>query len=892
MRAKYHFLSYILLALSVLAPSAIATAQTTHSQAKCCGTTEVSPLAPHSSELRSATTTEARAIVNDRVLRTYRLAIVVDYSYLMNNFAGDVSRAEDFCKRVGQELDRIYRRDVGIRLQLVLRPELIRRTEAQAVFGYTSGKQSLYDAPYIVERSTAQLNNLIGADSYDLGLWLVNFWGYNGKAVMNGGFAQTNKAAAAVSNMNIGTIAHELAHLFGAQHTASQNVDYSMHTEPEDGTSIMSYGFHATEPSKLFFSLPSIQQIRSNLSRCGYYRNGDKQQLVPSKYEDYTNLPSAVELASMRPESFSLSTVAKTYTLPKGTSIRLGFPAYSDAKDYLYNAHQNDQTRAIRDSRAKLEAGFWQESPVVFLGLPQYNTYQDYTDYQVEQKIGLPVGEYKILAGAVERTVATGSIDHKQGLDAVEAQLRVVEGKPLRLTTNSTTRYLRAGQQLSLRWEAEPSLFAEYKKVRIWLSDDYGKSYKYLLVDETDNDGEHTLTVPAVSIGAERALGGQEQGKAVFLLEIVGHIACATTDYRPLRHTTGGGFVIQSSETKLQPYTYPYLERGGSTTPTPPSVQYYRVTLQQSSGGRLSIEHSDLSRVAAGTTLRVKATVDEGYELVGLQAGTQDILSSREFVVQGDTEVRATYRRVAPTTYRVTLVQSDGGTLSIAHENLSAVVSGTKLRVDVSVADGYELVGLQAGTQDILSSREFAVQGDTEVRATYRRKAPTTYRVTLIQSDGGTLSIAHENLSAVVSGAKLRVDVSVADGYELVGLQAGTQDILSSREFVVQGDTEVRATYRKLEVPIVSPPLPHEDEESRPDEEIKVYPTVFASELHVSGYKSLSNIEIYSLSGQRLRRYTPSATLSVEGLPAGIYLVLLHPAKGGGRSQRFTVQKR
>lgn len=93
-------------------------------------------------------------------------------------------------------------------------------------------------------------------------------------------------------------------------------------------------------------------------------------------------------------------------------------------------------------------------------------------------------------------------------------------------------------------------------------------------------------------------------------------------------------------------------------------------------------------------------------------------------------------------------------------------------------------------------------------------------------------------------------------------------------------------------MPIVSPPLPHEDEESRPDEEIKVYPTVFASELHVSGYKSLSYIEIYSLSGQRLRRYPPSATLSVEGLPAGIYLVLLHPAKGGGHSQRFTVQKR
>ncbi|MDY5858025.1 MAG: T9SS type A sorting domain-containing protein, partial [Porphyromonas sp.] len=229
---------------------------------------------------------------------------------------------------------------------------------------------------------------------------------------------------------------------------------------------------------------------------------------------------------------------------------------------------------------------------------------------------------------------------------------------------------------------------------------------------------------------------------------------------------------------------------------------------------------------------------------------------------------------------------------SIEHSDLTKVVAGTKLKVSVTLKEGYELSELKAGEQDILASREFVVQGNTEVRATYRRKAPTTYRVDLKQSEGGTLSIEHSDLTKVVAGTKLKVSVTLKEGYELIELKAGQQDILSSREFVVQGNTEVRAIYRRVVVPVAPPVVPHEDDKPRLDAEVKVYPTVFTTELHISGYESLSHIELYNLGGHRLRRYAPQATLSVEGLPAGIYLVLLHSSKAGVRPQRLTVQKR
>ncbi len=226
----------------------------------------------------------------------------------------------------------------------------------------------------------------------------------------------------------------------------------------------------------------------------------------------------------------------------------------------------------------------------------------------------------------------------------------------------------------------------------------------------------------------------------------------------------------------------------------------YSVETSQEGEGELVVRGAkNLKRVPAGTELTVFATPADGWELVALTANDVDILKSKTFEVAGNTTVRATFTKKAPTTYAVTLTKEGEGKVVISGaDNLGAVVAGTKLTVTATPADGWDLVALTANGADILSSKTFVVYNPTEVRATFTKKAPTTYAVTLTKEGEGKVVISGaDNLGAVVAGTKLTVTATPADGWDLVALTANGADILSSKTFVVYNPTEVRATFTK-----------------------------------------------------------------------------------------------
>ena len=226
----------------------------------------------------------------------------------------------------------------------------------------------------------------------------------------------------------------------------------------------------------------------------------------------------------------------------------------------------------------------------------------------------------------------------------------------------------------------------------------------------------------------------------------------------------------------------------------------YSVETSQEGEGELVVRGAkNLKRVPAGTELTVSATPADGWELVALTANDVDILKSKTFEVAGNTTVRATFTKKAPTTYAVTLTKEGEGKVTISGaDNLGAVVAGTKLTVTATPADGWELVALTANGADILSSKTFVVYNPTEVRATFTKKAPTAYAVTLTKEGEGKVAISGtDNLGAVVAGTKLTVTATPANGWELTALTANGADILSSKTFVVYNPTEVRATFTK-----------------------------------------------------------------------------------------------
>ena len=147
-------------------------------------------------------------------------------------------------------------------------------------------------------------------------------------------------------------------------------------------------------------------------------------------------------------------------------------------------------------------------------------------------------------------------------------------------------------------------------------------------------------------------------------------------------------------------------------------------------------------------------------------------------------------------TFAVTLTQGDNGSISATGaDDLKAVLEGTELTITDHPDEDYVLVALTANGEDILSTKKLSVREDTEIKATFARKA---YAVTLTKEGEGKLTATGaDDLKAVPYGTELTIEATPAEGYELTALTANGEDILSSKKFTVKESTEVKATFAK-----------------------------------------------------------------------------------------------
>ncbi len=224
----------------------------------------------------------------------------------------------------------------------------------------------------------------------------------------------------------------------------------------------------------------------------------------------------------------------------------------------------------------------------------------------------------------------------------------------------------------------------------------------------------------------------------------------------------------------------------------------FAITLVQSTGGTITIDGyttEQLKAVPAGTTLTVKVTPAATYGLKSLTVNGADITSSKSFTVTGPATVTAVFTKE---TFAVTLQQGNGGTISIAGytaEQLKAVASGTELAVNILPDMNYSITTLTANGKDILDTKRFVVTGNTTVAATF---AIDTYEVTLLQAEGGTISIkgkTADELLAIPHGTNLVVDVIEDENYRLKSLTANGVDIMGAKSFSVVRNTEIKVEF-------------------------------------------------------------------------------------------------
>ncbi len=459
-------------------------------------------------------------ISNTQTLKVYRLAIYVTYNAFNSSYFNKNSqKVKQFWQDTEHFLNVMYMRDIGVRFELVKDERLIVTDPDKEIFPRTK------NASYVIGLSTKAINDLIGVENYDVGICISYTSsiakGVRGLAYIKGVYNQEHKAdAVAVPTANV--IAHEIGHLFGGIHTFSGVVhDYaSEKTEYDKGQSVMSHG-----NERDFFSLSSVERIRKFLNEDA----GAHLRKI-----SFTSAPPKIDKTKIK----------KQYTIPKDTYFQFYVPATDpDSEQLYYMAQQRDVRKGEQASIAQYIIPKRTTTNLVTFK-KEYNKQtgnEIVNSWLSNQKTGI----FTFWIG-VSDAKPDQALDYIVQYDLVETQVLVKEGIPFKITTHTVDKKYQGGKKLSLTWNVDNQIFRG-TKVRILLSDDLGETFKYVLAEGVDNNGNYEVTLPNINIGkVPYGNTGFQVPAGVIKIEVMDSIAFALTDNNP---KDKGGFVLEKDET-------------------------------------------------------------------------------------------------------------------------------------------------------------------------------------------------------------------------------------------------------------------------------------------------------------------------------------------------------
>lgn len=301
-----------------------------------------------------------------------------------------------------------------------------------------------------------------------------------------------------------------------------------------------------------------------------------------------------------------------------------------------------------------------------------------------------------------------------------------------------------------------------------------------------------------------------------------------------------------------------------------PQQAYYHVTIAESEHGRIvAPEGVDLTHLLGGSSIVFKAEPEDGYALTKLMAGTEDITNTRTLVVKGDVTVTPTFTPIK--TYRVSLQKPDHGKLSVRETefDLTKVPEDAVLHFICTPDNGYELEEVKAGDQDITQSLYVKVNADMEVSARYKKIPVPTYKVTISVLGYGQVTADCPDMAAVPDGTMVHLTCTPKDDhYYLANLQANGEDIMDSKNFMIDGeDVQVKATFKE-----------HTAIEE-PSQTTLYTLTRSGDNLVISGVLSNHPVSLVTLTGETLFRREiavgESLAIDLKGIPSGAYILFI-----------------
>lgn len=412
------------------------------------------------------------------------------------------------------KLNQWYTEDVGIRFHVVRDDRLILFQEGNVPIASTSGGK-IYPNKEIIEEALGG-----NGDAYDVSILIVTSNGKQRGVAQLGSAISPHLKGLAWAVYEPTTVAHELGHTFGANHT--HNYHDANCTEPGGGRSIMSYG-----APRDFFSLASVRQMRAVLANVNYYTDVDRSEsskVIVNTTE--TVMPYAEEITTKIPE-LDKTQIKKEYTITTGTNFQFYLPVVGEAqKDYYYNVNPFDLSYADANNALRPAYKKTHKNNVMFQAeyLNPYGlspaTRQDSRTHIEEYSNASRPGIYTFVAAA----------NYNSRYDAMSIKLNIVEGETFEITDVKgahTYNYGRwAGRDMTITWRPCRELYGADSKVRILLSDDFGQTYKYVLADEVPNTGSANVIFPYIKIGRINYMGWNlNQGGGRIKIEVKGEAA-------------------------------------------------------------------------------------------------------------------------------------------------------------------------------------------------------------------------------------------------------------------------------------------------------------------------------------------------------------------------------
>ena len=528
-----------------------------------CGTDTHShkPIFPSSESSPTARpiTTVTSIMPNDPegILYLYRLAVLVDYYDFAHTFGSDVTQVKDFLLNLETFLNEVYVRDIGVKFSIVDDNRLIIQEAAKQLYH----QKSRYS---IIENSTEKINELIGDKQYDIGIVISPGTDatLSGLAFFSGGFRLVRKGGASAIAENA-TIAHEIGHLFGADHTFKNvHSGNSLYTEPSYGQSLM--GYNNDFPDGAFFSLPTAYQIRNGLVNRSYFKDSQRTQLVNRNGNDVSNFNYAygIKTESSFP-TIDRTKLQETYTIPKDTYFQFDIKGTNTNHLPIYYTAQLTSKAGVNDPKFLTRKGKVGGNPITFQ--TQYSDLGGFINYTRPNAKGEHLFWVATSNPAPQRFV---------NYDMVAVKVHIADGKTFAITNGMNDQY-QGGDKIILRWQVDANFFDSNSKVRILLSDDFGKTFKYTLVENTENDGTCEVTLPNIEIGTV------EWGKkkkiqlpaGVIKVEVIDHIAFAITNVTPYKILNGKAIPNGGFKVKKKPETHSALTFVENSKPKNITVQ-------------------------------------------------------------------------------------------------------------------------------------------------------------------------------------------------------------------------------------------------------------------------------------------------------------------------------